>query len=699
MTVHDKLMLLHRFLGEIIHTANEDELTSLVESYKEKLEIASDEDDMSFLLKDAQMLGREILFLRSDKSDIPQNRKLAALTADEKAELSEVERIIDKNRFYYHFQPIVNTTDGEIYSYEALMRPETESGKGIGPFHVLKYAELTGRLTEVERATFLNVLNIIDSNKEKFRDRRVFINSIPQIMLSGSDFRGVGELLIKHSGTVVVELTEQAEVDDDMLDVLKERYQNMGIKTAIDDYGTGYSNVSNLLRYMPDYVKIDRSLLSEIQDNSKKRHFVREIIDFCHENGIMALAEGVETAEELREVILLGADLIQGFYTAKPSSEIVDSIPYEIRQQIKLCQQERQDGADQHIYAAENGERVSLDKLVKSGCKCILAGTGDSAENSEITVIGTPALDTEIHIETARDFKGRITLENVHLSNVKNRPCIDLGDNSEVTLLLKGENKLDKSGIRVPEGAKLTVTGDGLLDIKADAADYFGIGNDISSRHGDLVFDLSSMINFTVSGRMGICIGSGLGGNITINQGKFNFKMSGNTAVGIGSLNAPSRLALKNCAFEADISLMRGVAIGSLTDSTEVSFRKCSTKVNMSGKELVAVGTISGDNTRVEINDAMLNIGIRAMQCTGVGSLEKHTEFKVDSAVFRADLGGENALPFGSMSGDTKVSLMHADVAIRMDTGADLKKYLSADRVEIVEGRTNITNHGFEIVL
>ena len=360
--MHDKMLLLHEFLSDIMNVANEDELIQLSESYKARLGIDSEEDVIYKLLQDAQMLGKEILFLKSCGTDISRNRKLSSLTAEEKTELAEVAAIIDENRFYYHFQPIVNTLDGSIYSYEALMRPKSDMR--LTPFHILQYAELTGRLDDIERETFLNVLNIIDNNKPKFKDRRVFINSIPKIRLNGSDLRRVGELLVKHSDTAVVELTEQAESDEDDLNDLKERYTNMGVKIAIDDYGTGYSNVKNLLRYMPNYVKIDRSLISDIQNNSQKRYFVREIIEFCHSTGIMALAEGVETSEELRTVILLGVDLIQGYYTAKPDSEIIDSIPYEIRQEIKIYQQERQDGRNQQIYTAEAGERVQLDKLV-----------------------------------------------------------------------------------------------------------------------------------------------------------------------------------------------------------------------------------------------------------------------------------------------------------------------------------------------
>ena len=694
--MHNKLMLLHKFLNEISPTENDEELTQLFESYKERLDLNSEEDVLYTLLQDSWILGKEILFLRTNAADISWNKKIATLSAEEKNELAEVEKIIDENRFCYHFQPIVDTSDGNIYSYEALMRPI--SNIDMAPSHILKYAELLGRLNDIERATFLNVLNIIDSNKAQFKNRRVFINSIPKIKLNGSDFRRVGELLIKHSDIAVVELTEQTESDEDGLDDLKERYLNMGVKIAIDDYGTGYSNVTNLLRYMPNYVKIDHSLISDIQNNAKKRHFVREIIEFCHGTGIMALAEGVETSEELRTVILLGADLIQGFYTARPDSEVIDSIPYEIRQEIKIYQQERQDGKGQQLYTAEAGERIQLDKLVKDDYNCILAGKNDT-EDSAITIIGSPALDTEIHIEVAKNFKGRIILENVHLSNVKNRPCINLGENSDVSLLLKGENKLDKGGIRVPEDAKLTLEGDGMLDIKVDAAEYFGIGNDISSRHGDLVFNLTNMININASGKTGICIGSGQGGNIKICQGKFVLNVRGNTGVGMGSLHADSKLDVCQCAFNAELSLMKGVAIGSLTGSADVHIWKSSTKLHMSGEQSAAIGTISGDNVNVYMNDAIVTVNLRAFRGTCVGSLDKNTCFKIEGAAFHAEAGGEKVLPFGGLDGDTKVSLVNADTSVKMGTNVEIENYISADKIEIIHGRTSFSNHGSEIDL
>ena len=190
-------------------------------------------------------------------------------------DLKLVENILDGNLLTYHFQPIVSVTDGSIYSYEALMRSKTE--KKISPLDIIKYAGLMNRLVDVEKATFMNVLSIIESHSELFEGKKVFINSIPGIKISEEDVKWVSKHLEKVAETVVVELTEEAELGDSELQAIQDFLRNLGIQMALDDYGTGYSNVSNLLRYMPDYVKIDRSLLSEIQNKTQKQHFVRRL--------------------------------------------------------------------------------------------------------------------------------------------------------------------------------------------------------------------------------------------------------------------------------------------------------------------------------------------------------------------------------------------------------------------------------------
>ena len=256
------------------------------------------------------------------------------LTEEEQQEAHVVLQILSENKISYHFQPIVDARTAKIFSYEALMR--ADSVPYLPPPVILRYSEFYDKLDEVERLTFSNVIHEMLKHKAILSDgKKIFINSIPGHMLSDKDIKMLEDLIESMPGSVVVELTEQSEISDSDLEHMKKTYNRMGIETAVDDYGTGYSNVSNLLRYTPDYVKIDRALLSGIQDSPQKQHFVKDVIEFAHSNGIVALAEGVETSEELKTVVMLGVDLLQGYYVAMPAKEMIQSINSQIADEIR----------------------------------------------------------------------------------------------------------------------------------------------------------------------------------------------------------------------------------------------------------------------------------------------------------------------------------------------------------------------------
>ena len=688
-----KLNLIHSFLKNIMRVTDKNELSALAERYANELELDPQQPDVIYKLwQDASKLGRELVSLRSGGES--GSRFIETLSEQEKAVLAEVERVIRENLLEYHFQPIVSAVDGEIYSYEALMRPKSDME--LTPYHIIKYSYLTGRLDDIERATFLNVLSLIDGSKDKFHGKRVFINSIPNTKLYGSDLKRANELLREHSDIAVVEMTEQTELDEYELSVVKERFRSMNVQIAIDDYGTGYSNVKNLLMYTPNFVKIDRSLLSNIQDSSKKRHFVREIIEFCHDNGILALAEGVETSEELRTVILLGADLVQGFYTARPSPQPLDSIPYEIRQEIKRWQQERQDGKDQQLYTANSTDRIQLDRLVRDGYQCILIGK-DNHKEGDVTVVGWPTMETDMHIEINKGFKGTVTLENVRLSNVKNRPSIDISEDCDVTLFLIGENRLDKNGICVPESARLTVQGEGSLYIPLEGADSFGIGNDNASTHGELVFEQQGCVQIDANSKTVIGIGSGLGGKIFIRGGKFILNIDGESGVAVGALYADTQLEVNSCDMQIDMSMARGVAIGSLTHNADVSLYKSFTRIHMGGSEMSSIGTVDGDSGKVYINDANVVVNLTAERCTCAGALDGFTDFKVDKAGFKATANGRRVLPFGGFTGDTKASLIDANTAVKIKTETDFRDYLQEENFVISDGTATFELNNYEV--
>lgn len=622
------------------------------------------------------------------------NSSYELLSEQDKLDHDLVAQILDNNLLTYHFQPIVDTKDGSIYAYEALMRASTE--RRVSPLSIIKFATMQGRLADVERATFLNVLKIVDKSKDQFANAKVFINSIPGVQLSEEDRITVVRYLKDNSDAVVVELTEEAELNDDELEKLKDDLSRLGIQIAVDDYGTGYSNVSNLLRYMPNYVKIDRSLLSGIQNDSHKQHFVREIISFCHDNDILALAEGVETSDELQTVIHLGADLIQGFYTGRSSAQFVDQIDSKVRNEIKVYHHEFLDGTSKKTYVAGKTNRVSLGALVKDRCTDIVIGQG-SMVYKDIYIIGAPVLHTDMHVRIESGYSGRIALENTYFSNVKNRPSIELGENCDVTLVLFGSNTLMKAGISVPKSSRLVIEGDGDLKIDLNAGKYYGIGNSLDEEHGEIVFEQDGTIEISSRGKSGVCIGSGKGGAIKINKGRYLLSATGDMCVGIGAFSQDIKIDIKNSHIEQNLNVTQVVGIGSYAGNADVCLTRSAFSLDVNGNEIVGMGTLKGERADISINELKGELNMRADISTCLGSVNGSTDVKISYATVEMENAGKEAIAFGGYNENTDVMCHSADIKVNIHNLIDKDTFAADDRIKIVNGRRSFTVNGRQI--
>ena len=266
-----------------------------------------------------------------------------SISAEEKQRRKDVEKLLNEGLLTYHFQPIVRADDGAIFGYEALMR--ATGGIKLSPLDILDTASIINRLYDIEKATFNGVLNHIEKNCDDFIGKKVFINSLPAYQLTGKDETMLYDRLLDRNGQIVVEYTEASEFSDTALSKRKSDYKKLNVEIALDDYGSGYSNVNNLIRYTPRYVKIDRLLIAGISSSDQKRHFVKSIVDYAASNNIVVLAEGVETRDDLRCVISLGVDLIQGYYTGHPSATPVDKIDDEVMMQIRRYSHNREESS------------------------------------------------------------------------------------------------------------------------------------------------------------------------------------------------------------------------------------------------------------------------------------------------------------------------------------------------------------------
>ena len=590
---------------------------------------------------------------------------------DNKQQADLVNEILDQNRIKYAFQPIIDAHTGEIFAYEALMR--VDSNPYIQPPVVIKFAELFGRLYDVEAATFNNILNIIDTRPDDFRKgAKVFINSIPGQRLKGNDVDHLIEMTKRHCNKVVVEFTEENELSDDELNNLKQDYEDMGVEIAIDDYGTGYSNVSNLLRYMPRYLKIDRSLLSEIHMSPHKQHFVKDIISFSHDNNILALAEGVETKDELATVIFLGVDLIQGYYTARPSEQIIKDIDPAIKAEILRYNRIEKEDRNKNFYIAGRESRVQLQNLISNGCKGIRVTNGEVTYR-DITVTGVPGVSSEIGLLIEDGYSGRISLENAYFSGRKRKAAVIIGEGCDVTLFLKGENNLDNGGILVPESSTLTLEGDGNLNISISDTEAFGIGNSIESKTGNLIFDQDGTVEIIFGVTKGICIGAGKGASIDIRRGRYFIRMQGTEGTAIGTLTGDISLSVVNCAIDLNANVMKAVGIGSHTGSLDLKVEHISYISSFNGNDVSVMGTLAGGNTNIELYSANLQSKFNASRGLMFGPLDASpSNINLDYATIRMDCEGIQVSFFRGTDRNSRLAITNSHIDGKIVSGKEV---------------------------
>ena len=243
------------------------------------------------------------------------------------------EDFINNREVKYAFQPIVDTKTGEIFGYEALMRPTSAYLSNIS--QLMKFAKKETRLEDIEWLTIDEVLGFILNHTELLGDKKVFVNSIANIMLT-DEHETV--LLSKYSSIlerVVVEITEQEDLNHICMEKKQDIRSAHNMKMAIDDFGAGYSTQSWLLQVRPDFIKVDIMLVRDIDRDAERRLIVENILDYARKMNIKTICEGVETYAEMKTLIEMGADYLQGYYLARPDFEIKDiseNVEEEIRE-------------------------------------------------------------------------------------------------------------------------------------------------------------------------------------------------------------------------------------------------------------------------------------------------------------------------------------------------------------------------------
>jgi EAL domain-containing protein (putative c-di-GMP-specific phosphodiesterase class I)/GGDEF domain-containing protein len=232
--------------------------------------------------------------------------------------IADLKTLLREGAVFMEYHPIIVTGTEAIYGYEALARGRRSGLRS--PEVLLEVASEANLLWELSRLLRKRAVEGIKGELEQ--GQYLFLNVDPHDF-NDPEFRDLTpELLgVDNPEQIVLEITERTAIRDypqfqEYIKVFRER----GFKFAVDDAGSGYAGLGSIANLDPDYIKLDISLISNIDTNFLKQNLVETLMRFADNHGVMVVAEGVERREEFEAVKELGVHLTQGFLFHKPQT-------------------------------------------------------------------------------------------------------------------------------------------------------------------------------------------------------------------------------------------------------------------------------------------------------------------------------------------------------------------------------------------
>ena len=235
---------------------------------------------------------------------------------------NDLERALEEEQFVLYYQPVLELRTGVVNGAEALLRWQHPERGLIGPNEFVGMAEETGLIVPIGRWILDESCRQARAWRDAGLEPRINVNLSPRQFMSGHIADDVAAALAHHGldpAVLVLEITETLLLHDTeaMLHRLRE-LKGLGAELALDDFGTGYSSLAYLQRFPIDVLKIDRSFVAGIDRRSADRALVHAIAQLSHALQLRTVAEGVERAGQIAELLAVGCEYGQGYFYARP---------------------------------------------------------------------------------------------------------------------------------------------------------------------------------------------------------------------------------------------------------------------------------------------------------------------------------------------------------------------------------------------
>lgn len=247
-----------------------------------------------------------------------------AIACDRKERFNVAVALLDavgKQEFHLVYQPKIRLSDGSVSGVEALIRWDRGSQPRVCPETFIGMAEDMGIISDITKWVIRSSVEQAAAWKQRGMKLGIAINLSPNDLKDSSItnylIRSIEANLLDPS-LIEVELTERALFKNEtMMFQLLESLRKLGVKISLDDLGTGYNSLIDLVMIPIDSIKIDKSFIDHILSENY-RILIQAMIDYAHHSDKKVIAEGVETKEQLDVLRTLGCDCVQGYYFSKP---------------------------------------------------------------------------------------------------------------------------------------------------------------------------------------------------------------------------------------------------------------------------------------------------------------------------------------------------------------------------------------------
>lgn len=275
-------------------------------------------DMIKYSLAEASQISNEDIIYAKEDVMLKARRENLVKQAIKKA-------LIEKT-FRVHYQPIYSVYAKKYTSAEALLRLIDEELGFVSPDEFIPIAEKTGLILDIGEFVFRDVCKFIKDNKIwelglEYIDVNLSVVQCMQEKLHETLLKIMDEFELDYQ-YINLEITETAAaLSDKTLDYNMHKLIEKGVRFSLDDYGTGYSNLTNLIKYTFYAIKIDKSMLWTAMEDKKAMYALKHTISMIQEMDMKLVVEGVETKEHAQLLEELGCDFFQGYLYSKPVNE------------------------------------------------------------------------------------------------------------------------------------------------------------------------------------------------------------------------------------------------------------------------------------------------------------------------------------------------------------------------------------------